>query len=175
MNPWLKGLEIKTQHHVSYVFEKNWYYEKGSILEKSEIDAFYPNTNTVIKVKPNEFPKFIFKSPKDHTAIDGRTFLQTFKNDSHKVLKLLFQMKQKKEIKEKIQKTNPSAKEWSKTMENIFENSSFKMTFPIKVFLTSAHLNPKECQEIVENEKNMIILDKSGLKRFLSPQLYYGF
>jgi hypothetical protein len=58
MSPRLKNLKIKTQTHVSYICEKNWYYKDGKIIEQSEIDALYPNSNAVITVRKHEFPEF---------------------------------------------------------------------------------------------------------------------
>jgi hypothetical protein len=176
VSPQVKDLKIKTQSHVSYVIEKNWYYRNGKIIEQSEIDALYPNTNAVISVRKEQVPKFVFKSPKDHTAIDGRAFALSDENDdTYDMFEFFVQLKQKKEIKEQIQRTNPSPGEWAETMEKIIQNLSIKKIMPIKVFFTSANLDKKECKRIVEQEKNMIILDRSGLKKFLSPQMYYGF
>jgi hypothetical protein len=86
-----------------------------------------------------------------------------------------FKRNKKKEIKEKIQLTNPSPQEWAHTMDGIIQKSSFTKTLPIKVFLTSAKLDVQVCKQIVNSVENMIILEKSGLKKFLSPQMYYGF
>jgi len=176
MSPNLKKLTIKTQSHVSYVHEKNWYCKNGKIVEEDEIDALYPNTDAVINVKKEQRQKYVFKAPKDHKAIDGRFFGSAVDDDDYSMYEFDIQMKQKKEIKEKIQLTNPSPQEWAKTMEGIYQASTtFIKILPIKVFFTCANLDYKECKYTVETEKNMIILDKSGLKKFLSPQMYYGF
>jgi hypothetical protein len=175
MSPNLKNLMVKTQKHVSYVFEKDWYYKDGKIIEKSEITALYPNTPYQICVRKDEFEEYIFKAPKDHTSIDGRAFASAYKSKHYESYEFLLQNKQKKEIKESIQLTNPSPQEWAHAMDRIIEKSSFTKTLPIKVFLTSAKLDVQACKNIVISVENMIILDKSGLKKFLSPQMYYGF
>jgi hypothetical protein len=173
MSPNLKKLMFKTRGHVAYVFEQNCYYNDDIFMGDSEITLLYPNSTCEMHVGKDQFEKYIFKAPKDDPFIDGRAFVSAYGNKVFEKCEFLFQMKQKKEMKDNTQITTPSPREWAHMMDDIIQNSCFTKTLPIKVFMTSAKLDGKECKQIVESVQNMIILDKSGLKKFLSSQLCF--
>jgi hypothetical protein len=177
INSKISGMEVCTSKDFHYYEEQKWWYEDGRISDQETIYVVHPSDpDLTVNIPKDQRDKYMLKAPKDHTTFDGRGFAGISGHDKYKHVQLLLQMKQKIEIREEIQLTNPTPSEWRKTAQAVIDRSKIASdVLTIKVFLTCALLPVKECKELISSDSSFIILDKKGLSEFLSPQIGYAF